>query len=152
MWKSSTRCTHHAMMSISCGYHIVVYCGGSEIMNYENPGLFVRVTLYMMTSSNGNIFRVTGPFCGEFTGHRWIPHTKASDANFDVFFDLRRNKPLSKQSWGWWFEKPSRSLWRHCNENSVAGFMGTYVVSLWFTLRRLMAYICVSELGHHLFN
>ena len=31
----------------------------------------------MMTSSNGNIFRVTGPLCGEFTGHRWIPHTKA---------------------------------------------------------------------------
>ena len=23
---------------------------------------------YMMTSSNGNIFRVTGPLCGEFTG------------------------------------------------------------------------------------
>ena len=36
--------------------------------------------LLMMTSSNGNIFRVTGPLCGEFTGHRWIPLTKASDA------------------------------------------------------------------------
>ena len=34
----------------------------------------------MMTSSNGNIFCVTGPLCGEFTGHRWIPLTKASDA------------------------------------------------------------------------
>ena len=34
----------------------------------------------MMTSSNGNIFYVTGPLCGEFTGHRWIPLTKASDA------------------------------------------------------------------------
>ena len=33
----------------------------------------------MMASSNGNIFRVTGPLCGEFTGHRWIPRTKASD-------------------------------------------------------------------------
>ena len=33
----------------------------------------------MMTSSNGNIFRVTGHLCGEFTGPRWIPHTKASD-------------------------------------------------------------------------
>ena len=28
----------------------------------------------MRTSSNGNIFRVAGPLCGEFTGHRWIPH------------------------------------------------------------------------------
>ena len=35
---------------------------------------------YMMTSSNGNIFRVTGHLCGEFTGLRWSPHTKASDA------------------------------------------------------------------------
>ena len=35
---------------------------------------------YMITSSNGNIFRVTGPLCGEFTGHRWIPRTRASDA------------------------------------------------------------------------
>ena len=35
---------------------------------------------YMMTSSNGNIFRVTGHLCGEFTGLRWIPHTKVSDA------------------------------------------------------------------------
>ena len=25
----------------------------------------------MMTSSNGNIFRVTGPLWGEFTGHQW---------------------------------------------------------------------------------
>ena len=41
----------------------------------------------MMTSSNGNIFLVTGHLCGEFTGHRWILHTKASDV--DVFFDLR---------------------------------------------------------------
>ena len=36
----------------------------------------------MMTSSNGNIFRVTGPLCGEFTGYWWIPRTKASDAEF----------------------------------------------------------------------
>ena len=39
-----------------------------------------------MTSSNGNIFRVTGRLCGEFTGPRWIPHTKASDAELWFFF------------------------------------------------------------------
>ena len=70
----------------------------------------------MITSSNGNIFRVTGPLCGEFTGHRWIPHTKASDAELWCFFYLRLNKRLSKPSWGWWFETPSYPLWRHCNE------------------------------------
>ena len=45
----------------------------------------------IMTSSNGNIFRVTGPSCGEFTGHRWIPLTKASDAElwfFSLIFSL----------------------------------------------------------------
>ena len=40
---------------------------------------------HMMTSSNGNIFRVTGHLCGEFTGLRWIPRTKASDAELWYF-------------------------------------------------------------------
>ena len=40
---------------------------------------------YMMTSSKGNIFRVTGPLCGEFTGHRWIPLPKPSDAKLWCF-------------------------------------------------------------------
>ena len=39
----------------------------------------------VMTSSNGNIFRVTGHLCGEFTSHRWIPRTKASDAELWCF-------------------------------------------------------------------
>ena len=46
-----------------------------------------------MTSSNGNIFRVTGPLCGELTGHRWIPHTQRPvTRSFDIFFDLRLKK------------------------------------------------------------
>ena len=43
----------------------------------------------MMTSSNGNIFHVTGPLWGESTGHRWILLTEASDAELWCFFDLR---------------------------------------------------------------
>ena len=39
----------------------------------------------MKTSSNGNIFRLTGPLCDEFTGHRRIPRTKASDAELRCF-------------------------------------------------------------------
>ena len=35
--------------------------------------------------------------------------------SFDVFFDPRLNKRLSKQPWGWWFDTPSWSSWRHCN-------------------------------------
>ena len=76
-------------------------------------GSLQRPNIHMMTSSNGNIFRVTGHLCGEFTGPRWIPCTKASDAELYVFFDLRLNKRLSKQWWGWWFETLSHPLWRH---------------------------------------
>ena len=47
----------------------------------------------MMTSSNGNIFRVTGPLWGEFTGYWWIPLTKASDAELWCFL---RSAPEQK--------------------------------------------------------
>ena len=51
------------------------------------------------------------PVPGEFPAQR--PVTRS----FDVFFDLRLNKRLSKQSWGWWSETLSRPLWRHRNVN-----------------------------------
>ena len=78
--------------------------------------------VFIIKSSNGNMFRVTGfcagnspvntgnsPVTGKFPSHR--PVTRS----FDVFFDLRLIKRLSKQSRRRWFETPSRSLWRHCN-------------------------------------
>ena len=52
------------------------------------------------------------PATGEFPTLR--PVTRSLGVFFD---DLRVNKRLSKQSWGWWFETPSRSLWRHCNDS-----------------------------------
>ena len=45
-------------------------------------------------------FRVTGLLCGELSSDR--PVTQS----FDVFFDLRLNKRMSKQSWGRWCETP----------------------------------------------
>ena len=74
----------------------------------------------MMTSSNGNIFRVTGHLCGEFTGPRWSPRTKGSDVELWYFLDLHLNERLRKQPWGWWFEMPSRPLWIHSNEDSAS--------------------------------
>ena len=68
-----------------------------------------------MTSSNGNIFRVTDPLCGEFTGPVEFHTQRPVTRSFDVFFDLRLNKRLSKQPWGRWFETRSWSLWRYCN-------------------------------------
>ena len=54
-------------------------------------------SFHMMTSSNGNIFRVTGPLCGEFTSPGEFPTQMPVTRSFDVFFDLRLNKRLSKQ-------------------------------------------------------
>ena len=50
-----------------------------------------------------------------------IPAQRPETRRFNVFFDLRRNKRLSKQSWDWWFEKLSRPLWRHCNDTKRSG-------------------------------
>ena len=70
----------------------------------------------MMTSSNGNIFRITGPLWGESTSDWRIPLTKKVIWSCNVFFDLTQKKRLSKQSSLWWFEMPSHSLWHHCND------------------------------------
>ena len=51
------------------------------------------------------------PVPGEFPAQR--PVTRS----FDVFFHMRLNKRLSKQWWGWWFETPSSTLWRHYDVN-----------------------------------
>ena len=84
----------------------------------------VRLRLFtcggMMTSSNGNIFRVTDHLCGKFTGPGEFPAQRPVTRSFDVFFDLRLNKRLSKQPWGWWFETPAWSLWRHRNGSNNA--------------------------------
>ena len=80
-----------------------------ELSLHKSPGLMLifpsRVT--MMTSSNGNIFRVTGHLCGEFTGHRWIPGTKASDAELWCF--------LWSAPWinGWVNNREAGDLRRH---------------------------------------
>ena len=73
-----------------------------------------RDHLNMKTSSNGNIFRVTVPLCREYTGE--FPSQRPVTRSFDVIFDQRFNKRLSKQSRCRWFETPSRSLWHYCND------------------------------------
>ena len=44
-----------------------------------------------------------------------LPSQRPVTRSFDVFFDLRLNKRLSKLSWGWWFETLPCPLWRHNN-------------------------------------
>ena len=102
-------------------YAILIYkidiiwwrCDGH--MKFESKIGQTKWGMAMMTSSNGNIFRVTGHLCGEFTGPGEFPAQRPVRRSFDVFFDISLNKRLSKQTRGWWFETQSRPLWRHCN-------------------------------------
>ena len=62
-----------------------------------------------------------------------FPTKRPVTRSFDVYFDLRPNKRLSKQSWGWWFEMPSRPLWRHRNafyNHKINGASLTNTISL----------------------
>ena len=71
----------------------------------------------MMTSSNENIFRVTGPPCGEFTGHCWIPLTKASDAELWCFIWS------APETNGWVSNRNAGDLRRHCTHYDVTVMM-----------------------------
>ena len=97
----------------------------------------------MMTSSNGNIFRVTGHLCGEFTGPGEFPTQRPVTRGFDVFFDLHPNKRLSKKWWGWWFETPSYPLWRHRNVHVKS----RATESLFYNMGSDLAGSCANQSG-----
>ena len=63
--------------------HIREWLGSGVLI--DSVVVSIDVINNMMTSTNENIFRITGHLCGEFTGHLWIPRTKASDAELWYF-------------------------------------------------------------------
>ena len=84
-----------------------------------------RGIIYMMTSSNGNILPRYWPFV---RGIHQSPVNSLHQGQWRGLWcflwsavDKRLGKRLGKQSWGWWFETPSRSLWRHCNDKYELG-------------------------------
>ena len=88
--------------------------GTSQTYHYRVIGIF-HITIWwhhQMETFSPLLAICVGnsPITGEFPSQR--PVTR----DFDVLFDLRLNKRLSKQSRGWWFEMPSRPLSRHCND------------------------------------
>ena len=73
-----------------------------------------------------------------------VPAQKPVTRSFDVLFDLRLNKRLSEQSWGWRFETPSRPLWRHFNVNwHACGYNTTHPNKIGFS-RQFMPYISLE--------
>ena len=66
--------------------------------------------------------------CGDITGPGEFPAQRPVTRSFDVFFDLRLNKRLSKQPSGWWFERPPWSLWRNCNDGMIWSYFHPRIV------------------------
>ena len=86
----------------------------SNLYPKQHPSLrrqWLHMIFIMMTSSNGNIFRVTGHLRGEFTGHRWIPRKKASDVELWCFLP---SCPLCRHS----NDGISEVIWPHVQTNS----------------------------------
>ena len=75
--------------SMNCYYidkKLIKILSTSKHNNYIHFSLNeTNVVILSMVSSNGNIFCITGPLCREFTGHLWIPLTKAIDAELLCF-------------------------------------------------------------------
>ena len=96
-----------------------LHCDGciwSAIANKTHSNnRIIRNIGYMMMSSNGSIFQLLALCVGNSPVNGEFPTQRPVTQSFDVFFDMHLNKQLSKQSWGWWFETTSHSLWRHCN-------------------------------------
>ena len=144
---SSWLFTTHRIPRVSNYYH-ELFQEQQYSSGYRRVGLGMNSCMsmgsccLMMKSSNGNFFRVTCPLCGEFTGPGELPAQRPVTRSFDVFFDLRLNKRLSKQPWCWWFETPSWSLWRQCNVAPISR------LTQWV----LVMHTCVSEHLHRLFR
>ena len=85
--------------------HLAIYLESKWFLNRQmSLWCFHQNRVGMMTSWNGNIFLVTGPLCGEFTGTGEFPAQRPVTWSFDVSFDLRLNRRFSKLPWGCWFE------------------------------------------------
>ena len=85
------------------------------------------------------------PVTGEFSSQR--PVTRS----FHVFFDLCLNKRLSKQSWGWWFETPLCSLWRHCNATRLLRIFLLLVLTPGITTSQITVF-CTARLPWYVHN
>ena len=99
--------------------------------------------IFMITSSNGNIFRVTGPLWGESTSHRRIFFTTAIDAVLRCFLWSAPER-FNEQSRRWWFQTPSCSLWRHWNISYHVGQQLIGMVAFFSCDQQLNEWYCLS--------
>ena len=98
--------------------HIREYEAGESGANFTSVVMHTDITAACKSwwRHQMDTFSALPAFCaGNFPVPGEFPSQRPVTRSFAIFFDLCLNKRLSKQSWGWWFETPSCSLWRHCN-------------------------------------
>ena len=110
------RASHGSHRSTNQWIHCqIIGCLSTKVRSQINHTVYIHVAKYM-TPTHDDVMKL------KYFPRYWLcavpgefPTQRPVTRSFDVFFDLRLNKRLSKQSWGWWFETPLRPLWRHGN-------------------------------------
>ena len=88
-----------------------VGCGWTESFSYYNASDAYHVK-FTYKNDPPNLWNLSQK---SLTG-RGVRHIERTvQSLYFLSWTTVLNKRLSKQSWGWWFEMPSHSLWRHCN-------------------------------------
>ena len=129
------KCFIDALSVISLALRYSKYYPGATLKNivcHANPIVNENITTvyqstwwrHQMETFSALLALCAGnsPVPGEFPTQR--PVTRS----FDNYFDLRPNKRLSKQWWGWWFETQSCPLWCHRNENIRSAYFIGYII------------------------
>ena len=123
VWEKWPRCIRHPVWSYWLTYIVPVYIRVSlpVLIRLGREWFDLSWIRFVLGTSHDDVIKMetfsalvalcagNPPVPGEFPAQR--PVTRS----FGAFFHLRLNKRLNKQSWGWWFEAPSRPLWCHCN-------------------------------------
>ena len=104
--------------------------------------MYQETVSIMMMSSDGNIFRVISLCVGKSPVTGEFPSQMPVARGFDIFFDLRLNKQLSKQSRRGWFEIPLRWLWRHSSDFLVS--LDTKIPMMLYIISPTRIYGCTT--------
>ena len=111
----SGKCFH--LMTSSCKIAALYTVSCYDQPRYNEIQLYTELHVSWWRHPFSALLAICGgnsPVTDEFPAQR--PVTRG----FYAFFDLRLNKRLRKQSWGWWCETPSHSPWRHCDGEDIA--------------------------------
>ena len=116
LWFSMCQLIYHRFLTFGSkstflGWHFV-----NSITNYKSKDIW-SFSFTIWWRHQMETFSVLLALCGgNLPVTIWYPSQRPVMRSYGIFFYLRLNKRLNKQSRRRWFETPSRSFWRHHNE------------------------------------